>query len=36
MNNQIVYYDWNLSFKDKTFASRPDNFGKDEIQIIFN
>ena len=34
--NQIVYYDWNLSFKDKTFASRPDNFGKDEIQIIFN
>ena len=34
--NQIVYYDWDLSFKDKTFASRPDNFGKDEIQIIFN
>lgn len=34
--NQIVYYDWNLSFKDKTFASRPDNFGKDEIQVIFN
>ena len=34
--NQIVYYDWNLSYKDKTFASRPDNFGKDEIQIIFN
>ncbi len=29
-------YDWNLRFKDKTFASRPDNFGKDEIQIIFN
>ena len=35
-SNQIVYYNWNLSFKDKTFASRPDNFGKDEIQIIFN
>ena len=34
--NQIVYYDWDLSFRDKTFASRPDNFGKDEIQIIFN
>ena len=34
--NQIGYYNWNLSFKDKTFASRPDNFGKDEIQIIFN
>ena len=34
--DQIVYYDWNLSFKDKTYASRPDNFGKDELQIIFN
>lgn len=34
--NQIVYYDWDLSFKDKTYASRPDNFGKDEIQVIFN
>lgn len=34
--NQIIYYDWNLRFKDKTFASRPDNFGKDEIQVIFN
>ncbi len=34
--NQIVYYDWNLSFKNPTFASRPDNFGKDEIQVIFN
>ncbi len=34
--NQIIYYDWDLRFKDKTFASRPDNFGKDEIQVIFN
>ena len=32
----IFYYDWNLSFRNETFASRPDNFGKDEIQIIFN
>ena len=33
---QIIYYDWDLSFVNKTYASRPDNFGKDEIQIIFN
>ena len=33
---QIIYYDWNLRFVNPTFASRPDNFGKDEIQIIFN
>lgn len=33
---QIVYYDWALSFKNRTLASRPDNFGKDEIQVIFN
>lgn len=32
----IVYYDWNLSFRNSTFASRPDNSGKDEIQLIFN
>lgn len=35
-NPQITYYDWDLSFKNPTFASRPDNFGKDEIQLIFN
>lgn len=34
--NNIVYYDWDLSFKNYTLASRPDNFGKDEIQVIFN
>ncbi|MCR4741769.1 MAG: AraC family transcriptional regulator [Treponema sp.] len=34
--NNIVYYDWDLSFVYNTFASRPDNFGKDEIQVIFN
>lgn len=34
--NKIVYYDWNISFVNQTFASRPDNFGKDEIQVIFN
>ncbi len=34
--DQIIYYDWDLSFKNRTFASRPDNFGKDEIQVIFN
>lgn len=33
---QITYYDWDLSFNNPTFASRPDNFGKDEIQLIFN
>lgn len=35
-NPQITYYDWDLSFKNQTLASRPDNFGKDEIQLIFN
>lgn len=35
-NPQITYYDWDLSFKNTTLASRPDNFGKDEIQLIFN
>ncbi len=35
-NSQITYYDWDLSFKNQTLASRPDNFGKDEIQLIFN
>ncbi|MBR1639055.1 MAG: helix-turn-helix transcriptional regulator [Treponema sp.] len=34
--DKIIYYDWDLSFKNDTFASRPDNFGKDEIQVIFN
>lgn len=34
--NKIVYYDWDLSFVKDTLASRPDNFGKDEIQVIFN
>jgi len=34
--NHIVYYDWVLNFKNNIYASRPDNFGKDEIQIIFN
>lgn len=34
--DKLVYYDWDLSFKKRTFASRPDNFGKDEIQVIFN
>lgn len=34
--NNIVYYDWDLSFARDTIASRPDNFGKDEIQVIFN
>lgn len=33
---KIVYYDWDLSFVDRTFASKPDNFGRDEIQVIFN
>lgn len=33
---QITYYDWDLSFNNPTLASRPDNFGKDEIQLIFN
>ncbi|MCR4735778.1 MAG: AraC family transcriptional regulator [Treponema sp.] len=34
--SNIVYYDWDLSFVRDTYASRPDNFGKDEIQVIFN
>lgn len=34
--DKLIYYDWDLSFKNQTFASRPDNFGKDEIQVIFN
>lgn len=34
--NKIWYYDWNLNFKKEIFATRPDNFGKDEIQVIFN
>ena len=33
---KIIYYDWDLSFKNRTLASRPDNFGNDEIQVIFN
>ncbi len=33
---QITYYDWDLSFVNPTLASRPDNFGNDEIQVIFN
>lgn len=33
---EIIYYDWNLRFVNPTFASRPNNFGKDEIQVIFN
>lgn len=33
---QITYYDWDLSFKNTTIASRTDNFGRDEIQLIFN
>lgn len=35
-NGKIIYYDWDLSFADTTFASREDNFGKDEVQLIFN
>ncbi|MBQ3801059.1 MAG: helix-turn-helix transcriptional regulator [Treponema sp.] len=35
-SGKISYYDWDLSFVDETFASREDNFGKDEIQLIFN
>ncbi len=35
-SGKISYYDWNLRFVDETFASREDNFGKDEIQLIFN
>ncbi len=35
-SGKISYYDWDLSFADTTFASREDNFGKDEIQLIFN
>ena len=35
-HKKITYYDWDLSFNNPTFASRPDNFGKDEIQVIFN
>ncbi|MCR4940451.1 MAG: AraC family transcriptional regulator [Treponemataceae bacterium] len=34
--DKITYYDWNLNFKKEIFAMRPDNFGKDEIQLIFN
>ena len=26
---QITYYDWDLSFKNTTIASRTDNFGRD-------
>jgi len=35
-HDNIIYYDWDLLFNDSIYASRPDNFGKDEIQIIFN
>ncbi len=34
--SDISYYDWDLTFADDMKANRPDNSGKDEIQIIFN
>ncbi len=34
--SDIRYYDWDMTFSKGLFASRPDNSGNDEIQIIFN
>ena len=34
--NKIVYSDWNLTFAREICAKRPDNSGRDEIQVIFN
>ena len=34
--NQIVYYDWNLSFKDKTFARRPYRLFVKYIKLRYN
>ena len=36
LRGEILYCGWNLSFAEPTQASKPDNSGKDEIQIIFN
>ncbi len=36
LHDGITYCDWNLKFSDITKASKPDNNGKDEVQIIFN
>lgn len=33
---EIEYYNWDLSFKKDVFAKKNDNFGRDEVQIIFN
>ena len=32
----ILYFDWNMNFHQKMDVSRRGNFGKDEIQMIFN
>ena len=34
--SDILYYDWNLSFKNDMSAERDNDKGSDEVQIIFN
>lgn len=36
VRKNIMYCDWSLTFAHPTQASKPNNGGKDEIQIIFN